>query len=319
MNGEVKTNNLRDKGFLEEIALHIRNYVECRLLFDEPMSGHTSFRIGGPAGLYIYPASILALSNLVMICAEKGINYRVIGFGTNLLVSDAGFGGCVIDLADACRDFRIEETAVNVGAGLWGSDIVRKVAENGLAGMERLAGIPGGLGGWIWMNCGAFQSSISEHLTTVDVMSGDGTTHTMAHSEIRFAYRSAPGLIGKTILGAKFLLERGDAIELQREVEMTIAERYRRKLMALPSAGSLFKNPPNQFAAKLIDSAGGKGMKVGGVAISENHANFVVNSKGGTAADMVELIRRIRLLVLERYDILLELELKTLGFEDNEI
>ncbi len=316
MSNRSKYLSLSDPEFLKELDAEVNHEVNGRTLINEPMSGHTSFRIGGNAGLYSYPESVRDVSKLIRICVSKGIQYSIIGYGTNLLVSDRGFDGCIIDLAQACREISLCDNNLFAGAGQWGNDIVRKAAESGLAGLEKLSGIPGGLGGWVKMNCGAFGSSISDHLINVHVMSEDGQVRTYSKTEAKFSYRSSQGLNGKIILGAEFELIPEDEVNLLKIVEDTITERYRRNIMTLPSAGSLFKNPANGYAAKLIESVGGKGRQFGGMEISPSHANFAINSGGGTAGDVINLIRSIRKLVLEKHEIELELELQLLGFEN---
>jgi len=308
--------DLTDKKSIEDIAKEIRQNINGRLLIDEPLSGHTSFRIGGPARFYFYPSRVKDLTNIIEYCKDKRLKSFIIGFGTNLLVSDRGFAGCVIDLAEACRGIEIEDVQLTAGAGVCGNDVVRTAAENGLDGLTRHAGVPGAIGGWVFMNSGAFRSSISDYLIDVKVLGQDGTVLTMTKDDIGFTYRAAPGLNGKIILNARFGLKRGNRYQLLHEVEEIIKERYRRHVMILPSTGSVFKNPPGRFAAKLIDSVGGKGMAVGGVAVSSQHANIIVN-RNGTASDVVELIGRIRKMIKERYEVDLELEIKTLGFEDD--
>lgn len=318
MGNSLEYLTLSDLDLLKDMVREISKDVNGRILINEPMSGHTSFRIGGPARLYVIPRSVEDLSKLIMVCVSQRIRYSIIGFGTNLLVSDAGYDGCVIDLAEACREINIKDESLWAGAGMWGNDIVRKAAENGLAGIENLSGIPGGLGGWVKMNCGAFGSAISDYLVSVKVMSGDGTSYSIGRNMVGFSYRSSPGLSGTIILGAEFRLNRGKKEKLLKTVEEIIAERYRRNIMTLPSAGSLFKNPKNGYAAKLIESVGGKGMQFGGMEISQSHANFAINTRGGCADDVVKLIRKIKTLVFDKHNVELELELQLLGFK-NEI
>ena len=298
----------------DRVAREIRRNVAGKLLLNEPLASHTSFRVGGPARLYHYPESVADLATLLKICGESKVPLLVIGFGTNLLVSGGGFDGLVIDLATACRSMKIEGRTVNAAAGVWGNDVVRAAAERGLGGMEKLAGIPGGLGGLLRMNGGAFRTSISDHLVRARAMTFDGKETVMSKDEIGFAYRSAPGFDDKIIISARFELPEGVRSRILDAVEETIRERFRRNVMTLPSAGSVFKNPPDRFAAKLLESVGAKGMHEGGVEVSQHHANFIVNTRGGTAADIVRLIARLRARVQDAHGVTLALELKTLGF-----
>jgi UDP-N-acetylmuramate dehydrogenase len=192
--------------------------------------------------------------------------------------------------------------------------LVRFTAETGYAGLASLAGIPGSIGGWMKMNAGAFRHTISEVTESVDVMSLDGTISTLKKEDINFAYRKSPGLKGKIVTGAKLRLIKGDRDEIMAEAEATIATRYERNVMTLPSAGSIFKNPQGYFAAKLIESLGFKGVKSGNVQVSELHANFIVNSGGGNATDVKNLINTIRGKVKTKYGVELETEVRMLGW-----
>jgi UDP-N-acetylmuramate dehydrogenase len=220
----------------------------------------------------------------------------------------------VIDLSDGCRELERNGDEFTVGAGVWGTDLVRFTAETGYAGLASLAGIPGSIGGWMKMNAGAFRHTISEVTESVDIMNLEGKITTLNKEEIKFAYRQSPGLKGKIVTGAKLRLTRGDKSEIISEVAKTIATRYERNVMTLPSAGSIFKNPQGYFAAKLIESLGFKGVKSGNVRVSELHANFIVNSGGGSATDVKKLINTIRGKVKAEYGVELETEVKMLGW-----
>lgn len=309
---------LGERKLVDKLAKLIVKEVKGRCLVDEPLARHTSFRTGGPARFYVYPDRVEDISTLIRLCDEKGLQTFVIGYGTNLLVSDDGFAGCVIDLTESCRNLAITGNRLESGSGNWSSDVIKSAAEHGLAGMHRLAGIPGGLGGLLFMNGGAFRTSISDFLTSVEVMDLNGKIAVLRREEVNFEYRSAPGLKDKIILGAIFELDSDRPETIMKAIEETITDRYRRNVMTLPSAGSVFKNPPGMFAAKLIESVGGKGIRMGGVEVSPNHANFIVNDRGGTSSDIVNLIRKVRGLVEEQYDVSLYLELKTLGFEGDQ-
>ncbi len=288
---------------------------DVRCLLDEPLSKHTSFGVGGDAKLYIYPATCQALSTALQVCNEIDIVTFVIGYGTNLLVSDDGFNGCVIDLSDCCSELSVNGDIITAGSAVHLDRTVRFAANAGLGGnWDKLAGVHGGIGGGLRMNAGAFRAFISDHLIDVDVMEPDGIIHTMEKDELDFQYRDAPGLKGKIVLKARFQLPRRPVKEALEAIEATVAERRRRNVDILPSAGSIFKNLPGHYTAKLIESVGGKGMRVGGVRVSPDHANIIINDQGGSANDIVELIEQVRKLVKDRYDLDLSLELKMIGF-----
>ena len=301
---------------INRLAQQIKAEADVRCLINEPMEKHTSFCVGGPAALYIYPTSVQDLTIVLQFCREHQLEKFLIGCGTNLLVSDDGFDGCVIDLAEVsiCCGMNINGDVLTVGSAVCLNEAVRYSAEHGLGGWSKLAGIPGGIGGGLRMNAGAFRSYISDYVVDVDVMDWNGNIRTMMKDEIGFTYRNAADLADRIVLSARFQLPfigRNKAVET---VEATIVERFCRNVMLLPSAGSVFKNPHGEFAARLIESVGGKGIKVGGVEVSTHHANFIVNNDGGNAADIIRLIEKIREMVYDRYRIRLELEIRTLGF-----
>ncbi len=307
--------DLSDRGLVDKIAGEIRTEVNGRCLAVEPLSVHTSLKVGGPAAFYVYPADKAALSALLKLCRDRLLEVLIIGYGNNLLVSDDGFPGCVVDLTEVFNGMIVEENRLIVGAGAWLNDVVDLTADHGLSGMEKLAGIPGSVGGGVSMNCGAFGTQISDCLTELEVMNYNGEFMTLSASTIEFGYRCAPGLIDKIILQAAFHLEKEESKLVSGLIEETIAERHSRNIMTLPSAGSTFRNPEGRFAARLLDSVGAKGMKMGGVEVSSKHANFIVNSGGGKAEDIVALISKLREMVYKRYDIDLKLELRTVGFD----
>jgi len=309
--------DLADEQMVARLKSEIERETSCRCLIDEMLAKHTSWRVGGPARLYVYPFSGRALAELIQFCNQNRLAFFTIGYGTNLLVSDDGFPGCVIDLAEGAKEIQVNGEELVAGGGAWLGEVVRIAAENGLSGMEKLAGIPGGVGGGMSMNAGAFGMAISDHLLEATVVDAAGEMITVPKQTIGFGYRSAPGFLGRTITGAKFILTKSSKRKVIREVENTITDRFRRNVMTLPSAGSVFKNPTGGFSAKMVEAVGGKGLKEGGVEVSQLHANFIINSGSGTAQDIVRLIKRIRSLVHAQFGVLLEMEVRTLGFSSD--
>ncbi len=312
-----KTIDLTDHKNLEELAQKLRSSAQVRCLVNELLSKHTSYKVGGPASLYVYPTNESALSATLKFCIANSIQVFIIGFGTNLLVSDEGFKGCVIDLKKCCATLEVDDDMLTVGSAVCLNDAVKFAAESGLGGnWDKLAGISGGVGGALVMNAGAFRASISDYLIDIDVMDYDGEMSNLSKNEVGFDYRSASALRNKIVLKARFKLPHRSPDEAIRAMEDTIAERHRRNVMVLPSAGSVFKNPSDHFAAKLIESLGGKGMRVGKVRVSPDHANIIVNDEGGSAGDIAALIIKLKQLVHERHDIELEMEVKAVGFPE---
>jgi len=306
---------LTDEKLVSKIFEDIRASVAGRCLVEEPLSRHTSLRIGGPATFYVYPSDRDALRSLLQLCTDRRLEVLIIGYGNNLLVSDEGFPGCVIDLSDGFASICTDVNDVTAGSGAWLGDVVRLTADRGLSGMERLAGIPGSVGGGMSMNCGAFRTYISDTLIELEVMEMDGKTAKKASEEIDFGYRVAPMLSGKIVLQALFRLESEKPETVEGLITETISERFRRNVMTLPSAGSVFRNPEGKFAAQLLDEVGAKGLQTGGAKVSEGHANIIVNSGSGTAGDVVDLIKKLRGMVYKRHNIELKLELRTIGFD----
>ncbi|MCF7811757.1 UDP-N-acetylmuramate dehydrogenase [bacterium] len=305
-----------DIKLIENIATIIRDNVKGICRTNEPMSNHTSFKVGGPAAIYAYPEDENALKSLVQICQTHTIKTLLIGYGNNLLVSDDGFNGCVIDLTKTFRSIDVDDTHVSASSGVWLSDVVDIAAVEGLSGIEKLAGIPGAVGAGLSMNCGAFGSYISDFLVDVKVMDSQGGTKSLLRAEIEFGYRESPGLHGLIVLKAGFKLNHEKPEIVRIFVDETIAERHRRNVMILPSAGSVFRNPEGNYAAKLLEGVSAKGMRVGGVEVSKAHANFIVNSNNGKASDIMELIQKLKDLVFTKYKVELKLELRTVGFDD---
>ncbi len=323
MSNLLTAKDLADYKLIGELKLRIEKETDSRCLIDESLAKHTSWRVGGPARLYAYPSSGMALANLIQFCNFERLAFFTIGYGTNLLVSDDGFAGCVIDLAEGARNISVGRTTVrptapdeelSAGGGAWLGEVVRIAAEHGLSGMERLAGIPGGVGGGMSMNAGAFGMSISDCLVEATVVDKNGVTTVIKKDDVGFGYRSAPGIAGKTVTETIFHLKKEHKSRIIRTVESTITDRFRRNVMTLPSAGSVFKNPIGGFSAKMVEAVGGKGLREGGVEVSQLHGNFIVNTGAGNASDIVKLINRIRSMVRERFDVSLELEVRTLGF-----
>lgn len=301
---------------IDELVSEIRREVDGRCITRELLLKHTSLRVGGPAAIYVYPAGITSLSTLLQLCRTREIEVLLIGYGTNLLVCDDGFNGCVIDLTTAFADVEVENNRIRTGSGVWLNDVVKLSADNGLAGLEKLAGIPGSVGGGMSMNCGAFGSYISDFLTELEVMESGGEIRTLMKPEVEFGYRRAPGLVDRIVLRADFQLEKEEPDLVNSRIDETIAERFKRNVMTLPSAGSVFRNPEGHFAAQLLEAVGAKGMKIGGAEVSSEHANVIVNKRACSAADIYGLISKLRELVYKQFDLELELELRTVGFDE---
>jgi UDP-N-acetylmuramate dehydrogenase len=282
------------------------------------MSGHTSFRIGGPADFYVYPKDLEDLTSILSACSGGDVPRFVIGRGTNLLVADAGFRGVVIDLSESFSGLSGEGPEVTAGAGalLW--DLLGYCAERGLSGMESLAGIPGSVGGGVRLNAGAYGREIRDVLIDAATAEPDGTLTVRTRDELGMEYRRTALPADSVVVSARFSLEPGDPARMRSEMEAVLAKRRDRQPLSMPSAGSVFKRPPGDYAGRLIEESGLKGLRIGDAMVSGKHANFIVNLGSAGAADVKALVDEITIRVRDRFGVTLEPEIHFLGFDGNE-
>jgi UDP-N-acetylmuramate dehydrogenase len=276
------------------------------------MAKHTWMKVGGPADFYIEPADKNDLIAIVEYFYNHKYSWIVLGRGSNLLVSDEGIRGAVINLEHALSDIRIKEDIVTAEAGVRLTKFVDFCVQNELAGVEMLAGIPGTIGGAVVMNAGAHGGEIADYLITVDVIR-NSRIQCIQKINGRFTYRHS-GFVGDVVLDASFQLPRGDKEKLSAKRRELILRRNETQPLELPNLGSMFKNPPNSYAAKLIEQAGLKGKRAGDAQISEKHANFIVNHGNAKATDIVKLIELVKRTVYQNSGVMLELEVQMVGF-----
>ena len=281
---------------------------------NEPMKRHTTFRIGGPADYYLCPHSAKEIQKVVEICREEKLPYFILGNGSNLLVSDQGYRGVVIQLWKNVSDIRVEGCLIQAKAGASLAKIAAEALEEGLTGMEFAAGIPGTLGGAVVMNAGAYGGEMKDILKEVLVMDQQGRIFTLEKKDLKLGYRtSAEKEKGYIVLAAVLELRPGDREEIRKLMEDLKQKRVEKQPLDLPSAGSTFKRPEGYFAGKLIMDAGLRGFSVGGAQVSEKHCGFVVNTGGASASDVLTLIREVQKRVREKFGVELETEVKFLG------
>ena len=281
---------------------------------NEPMKRHTTFRIGGPADYYLCPHSAKEIQKVVEICREEKLPYFILGNGSNLLVSDQGYRGVVIQLWKNVSDIRVEGCLIHAKAGASLAKIAAEALEEGLTGMEFAAGIPGTLGGAVVMNAGAYGGEMKDILKEVLVMDQQGRIFTLEKKDLKLGYRtSAVKEKGYIVLAAVLELRPGDREEIRKLMEDLKQKRVEKQPLDLPSAGSTFKRPEGYFAGKLIMDAGLRGFSVGGAQVSEKHCGFVVNTGGASASDVLTLIREVQKRVREKFGVELETEVKFLG------
>jgi UDP-N-acetylmuramate dehydrogenase len=292
----------------------IQDVVRGRIFEDEPLSRHTSFRIGGPADWYVFPADVEDLTALLRVCREREIPTFAIGNGTNLLVSDQGFRGVVVDLKKACGTLRADGEQVIAGSAVRIKRLTAWCEERGLGGLECLSGIPGTVGGALRMNAGAFGGEISDRLRWIEGIAPDGTRQRWAKSDVDFGYRRAGGLEDRIVVEAAFGLTRTDAALLTARRKEILRKRNARQPLEVSSAGSVFKRPEGDYAGRLIEAAGCKGLRVGDAMVSSKHANFIVNLGKATASEVHTVIERVREQVEQKFGVVLELEIELVGF-----
>jgi len=300
----------------EETVSALRKVLKGDILTGESLARHTSFRIGGPADIWAEPRDADDLKRLLRFAAGNGIALRVIGRGTNILADDRGFRGIMVRLASPCfRALKVKGAYITAGGGFDMPRLVRTACAGGLGGFESLVGIPGTVGGALYMNAGGWKSpifrNVGEFVTSVKVMDRKGRTKTLRKKDLKFGYRSS-NLEKYIVLEATFKLKEADPAGLNSRCVRFLKIKREKQVLDIPSAGCLFKNPENfQFTCgQMIDMLGLKGRRIGGAEISEKHANFIINRGGATCSDVMKLASLVKEKVLDNYNVGLELEVK---------
>jgi len=287
--------------------------VEGEARWHEPLSRHTTLKIGGPADLLVIPQDIESLARLVRQAHQLELPIFVLG-GSNLLVRDGGIRGIVVKLSRLQRITDPEETEIEAEGGVTLSRLSRHALSRGLGGLEFALGIPGTVGGAVMMNAGTREGEMSDLLTGIRIIQSDGTIRTLSRKEMAFGYRWSRFPRG-VIVSARMKLRKAGKAEVQKRMEGFNDRRKATHPLALPNAGSVFKNPNGTFAARLVEAVGLKGRRIGDAQVSERHANFIVNRGRATARDVLQLIRLIGKRVEKETGITLELEWKVVGSE----
>jgi UDP-N-acetylmuramate dehydrogenase len=295
--------------FQSEISALLPNIV---LRMNEPMEKHTSFRIGGPVEVMAFPKNTDELAQVLKVSALMDQKPAILGAGTNVLAPDAGMEGIVICLKDAMDGMeKLDDNRIRVYAGVTMTRAAVFAANNGLSGMEFAHGIPGTVGGGVYMNAGAYAGEICQICESVEVMDLDGNIRTFSGTDMDFSYRhSRLEDEGGIVLSAVFCLSPGDSNEIREKMRQLQAKRSASQPLDKPSAGSAFKRPSQGYAAALIDQAGLKGYRVGDAAVSEKHAGFAVNLGNATAQDVKNLLQQVSDIVFEKSGIRLEPEVR---------
>ncbi len=292
---------------------NLKNIAQ-NVYFNEPMKNHTTFKIGGPADVFIEAVSIDEIKDAVSFCKEKNIPYMIMGNGSNMLVGDKGIRGVVIQVSKHMNKVEIDGETVIAEAGILMSGLANALLKAELSGFETLSGIPGTLGGGIYMNAGAYGGELKDIVESVTYVDKNGDIKTAYPDELDFSYRHSMFETGEyVILSCVMKLKKGNYEEIKSAMQDYNKRRSDKQPLAMPSAGSTFKRPDGYFAGKLIQDCGLMGYSIGGAQVSEKHAGFVVNKGDATAEDVLSLIKYIQDTVKEKFGVRLEPEVRLIG------
>ena len=287
---------------------------EKNVLKDELMSGHTTFRIGGPADYFVMPSSAGEIKRIIALCLEQDVPYYIIGNGSNLLVADKGYRGVIIQIFKNMKDIQVEGEHIRAQAGALLSKVAAAAYEAGLEGFEFASGIPGTLGGAVRMNAGAYGGEMKQVLKSAEVLTPEGEVLTLPVEEMKMGYRtSIVSRMDYVVLGAEIALREGNKEEIRAKMDELKEKRVSKQPLEFGSAGSTFKRPEGYFAGKLIEDAGLRGFRVGNAQVSEKHCGFVINRGGATAREVAELMETVARRVEENSGVRLEPEVKKIG------
>lgn len=299
----------------DEIVTRLINITgKDNVRINEPMKNHTTFKIGGPAQYYVTPESVTQIQEVVSLCRDMNIPLHVIGNGSNILVGDDGVDGVVLALFNTFSDYEIKDNVITAQAGMSLIKLAVIALREGLTGLEFASGIPGSVGGAVYMNAGAYDGQMKDVVTSVTVLDEAGNIRILGRDELDMGYRTS--VVAKhnmIVLQVIIELKAGDKEQIKDRMNQLSELRKQKQPLEYPSAGSAFKRPEGYFAGKLIADAGLKGYSIGGAAVSEKHAGFVVNMGGATAKDVVELTDYIKKRIIEQFGVTLELEIKKIG------
>lgn len=300
----------------QKTILRLKSEIHGHVRFDEPMSAHTSFHIGGPADALVIPADLKDLQNVLRIVQEEQVPCAVVGNGSNLLVRDKGIRGIVLKLGNALKNWEQNGDIFVFDSGVSLAQCCRIIGEAGYTGMEFAVGIPGSLGGAVFMNAGAYGGEMKDTVVSVRVMTRSGSVKTLSKEELQFSYRhSSLQASDDIVLEVTLQVQKGDKAAIRAKMDDFSQRRISKQPLDIPSAGSTFKRPEGHFVGQMVEQSGLKGFRIGGAEVSVKHAGFIVNADHATAADVLQLIDYIRNKILEEYKITLIPEVLVLGEE----
>jgi UDP-N-acetylmuramate dehydrogenase len=300
---------------MDELISRLKDLQVGKVKEQEPLANHTTMKIGGPADLFVEPSSIDNFIKTMELIREHGIKWRVIGRGSNLLVSDKGIEGAVIKLGPGLDKLEVDGSEVTAGGGFSIVSLSVQISRKGLSGLEFASGIPGSVGGAVYMNAGAHGSDISKILKKAFVLFEDGKMEWLTNEQMNFSYRTSvlqkerPGIV----LEAVFSLQEGEKESIVAEMQKNKDYRKETQPYNYPCAGSIFRNPLPHYAGQLIEAAGLKGHSIGGAKISELHGNFIVNAGSASAEDVLGLIQHVKDTIYSQFNVKIETEVEIIG------
>ena len=299
--------------YLRYIDSFKKIYNDSEIKIDENMSNHIHFKVGGPVDILLIPSKVNQVVETLKICKNENIPYFIIGNGSNLLVKDGGIRGVVIKLSNLLS-IEVKDNTIKASSGTLLEDVSKKAVENSLTGFEFACGIPGSVGGAVFMNAGAYDGEIKNVIKEAEVLDRDGNIKVLSKEELELGYRTSKVMKDNLlVLSATFELTKGDKEKIQERVNELTEKRESKQPLEYPSAGSTFKRPEGYFAGKLIQDAGLKGASVGGAAVSEKHSGFVINKDGATAEDVLNLIAHVQNEVKKQFGVELHTEVRIIG------
>jgi len=300
---------------MKDIINKIQSIVnDNRVYENELLKEHTYFKIGGPAKILVKVKSIDEIKKVIQICKDEDVKYYVIGNGTNILVPDEGLDAVIIKIAETFNDYRIHGNKVYVQAGMLLSTLSKKIAKASLTGFEFASGIPGTVGGAIYMNAGAYGGEMKDIVEYAKVLDSDGKVQKILNKDLELGYRKS--IVSKknyVVLSVCFVLKEGNIDQIKKEVQVLDEKRISKQPLDLPSAGSTFKRPEGYYAGKLIDDAGLRGFRFRDAQVSDKHCGFVVNRGNATCKDVLQLIDMVKKVVFDQFNVTLEREVRILG------
>lgn len=292
----------------------IRLIDPIHVRINEPMSKHTSFQIGGNADIFITPTSIDSLSQVITFCRNRNIDYYVMGNGSNLLVSDKGYRGVIIQIYKQMKHIEICGEQMRVQSGLLLSTLSKRAHQAGLTGLEFASGIPGTVGGAIYMNAGAYGGEMNHVVIEATVVNQEGVIAVLKRDELELGYRhSRLHETGEVVVDVLLQLQKGDKALIQSKMEELDTQRKTKQPLEYPSAGSTFKRPVGYYAGQLIMEAGLSGYRIGDAMVSEKHCGFVINVGRATCEDVLSLIELVKSKIDEKFGVTIEPEVRIIG------